>query len=149
MTDEYVDLAAEDEAQDKTSWDVPAPQGVKRLTKDQIKVVDDRPLKELYVPEWGGTVLVRGVNRKQFFKSVKQAQQRGGRPGQNEINLERMECVYLADALVDPAFSPDEIANMLMDKNAGAIQRIRDCADSLSGMNKEEREAAANAFRNG
>jgi hypothetical protein len=150
MTDEYMTLDADAEAEDdKPDWDVPVPAGVRRLTKDQIKAVDDRPLRELYIPEWNGTVLIQGVNRKQFFKSVKQAQGRGGRPGQQQLNLETMEAVYLADALVDPKFSPNEIADMLMDKNAGAIQRIRDCADSLSGMNKEERAAAANAFRNG
>ena len=120
------------------------PPGARRLTKADIQAVNDLQEEEVYIPEWQGTVLVRALNRDQFYAAVRRAMGKGRKQG--EVDPAVMEAAFLSDSLVDPKYSIFEIAD-LMKKNMGAVQRIVDVANRLSGMTKEEREAALEAFR--
>jgi hypothetical protein len=121
-----------------------------RLSKDDILKAEDNAPEEIEVPEWGGSVLVRGMSgRERDAFEVSMRDQRTGQRVPGALNNLRAKiaarCVVDDDG--DRVFSDSDIA-ALGEKSAAAINRIFDVASRLSGMSEEdEKEMTANFGR--
>jgi len=109
------------------------------LTKEQILQAKDLPTKEIEVPEWGGSVMVRGLTgteRDKFEASCLMGQ------GKNmQVVMRDLRAKLVAKCVVDEKgerlFSDAEVA-VLGQKSAVALNRVFTEAQSLSGLTEEE-----------
>jgi hypothetical protein len=115
------------------------------LSKQQIIDADDRPAEEVEVPEWGGSVLVRGLtgeDRDAYF-AAQNVPLPNGRTMQDISNATARLC---ARAIVDPEkpdeamFTAGELA-VLGRKSAAALERVGQVAARLSGLTEEDMAA--------
>ncbi len=130
-----------------------------RLSRDDILKAEDTTPEEVPVPEWGGSVLVRGMTgkeRDQFEVSLAeesagsvqvQRGRAGGRPpGRNLVN---MRAKIVARCVVDDdgnrLFSDADVA-ALGEKSGAPIDRIFIVAARLSGMGEEDAETMTANF---
>ena len=104
------------------------------LTREAILGARDREIVAVEVPEWGGTVLVRGLSAAQkdaFELSVT------GLSGR-ERNLENLRARLCALCIVDAEgrtlFEEADVA-ALGERSATAIERVFAVARRLSGLN--------------
>ena len=130
-----------------------------RLSRDDILKAEDTAPEEVPVPEWGGTVLVRGMTgkeRDQFEVSLAeesagavqvQRGRAGGRPpGRNLVNMRAKivaRCVITDDG--ERMFSDADVT-ALGEKSGAPIDRIFTVAARLSGMGEEDAETMAANF---
>lgn len=110
------------------------------LTKDQILSVRPK-VKEIEVPEWGGSVFVRPVTLKEQAKLADL-----GAKFEKSSTLDRMKngtlCLIqwtVCDSEGESLFGPDDVVKLL-DKSASAFLRLQDEILALSGLTKESRE---------
>lgn len=113
------------------------------LTKDQILNVKDYQIEEVEVPEWGGSVFVRGLTgaeRDEYEASMVQFQ--GSKVKSMEIrNIRaRMAAYAICDADGNRVFSSSDVL-ALSKKSAAALDRIMTVAARLSGMTAEDQES--------
>lgn len=109
------------------------------LNKDQIMSADDLQEREVAVPEWGGTVLIKaltGHERDNFEASVIV-----GRGRDRDINMRALRAKLSALSIIDPVskermFSEKEV-RFLGQKSARALQRVFEAAQELNGMTDE------------
>jgi len=127
------------------------------LSRDAILEAKDRELVEVDCPEWGGTVLVRGMTgkeRDQFEISLAggpgavqvQRGRAGGQPGRDLVNL---RAKIVARCVVDEdgqRLFADADAVALGEKSGAAIDRVFAVAARLSGMGEEDAEEMAANF---
>jgi hypothetical protein len=105
------------------------------LSRDDILKAEDLRTEEVDVPEWGGTVLVRGLTgreRDEYEGSV--LEQRGSRLVPNTANVRAklaVKCVIDEDG--NRVFA-DTDANALGEKSGAAIDRVFEVASRLSGL---------------
>lgn len=116
------------------------------LTADQILATDDREVRDVEVPEWGGTVRVRalsGRDRDEWEASMRVT--RGKKTGTDTTNL---RAKLVGRAIIDEsgkrAFTDQQII-ALGDKSARALERLFDVIGEMSGLNDE---ADADAEKN-
>ena len=125
------------------------------LTRDQIIDRDDEQIEEVPVPEWGGTVLVRGMSglqREQFEASIRfekpAANRAARRRGETETDVdtkmlrERMVVWCAVDSAGVRLFSDDDMV-LLRSKNAAALERVTGVAMRLSGIREDDIDALA------
>jgi hypothetical protein len=129
------------------------------LSRDAILEAKDREVVEVDCPEWGGTVLVRGMTGKErdmFEMSLAeesagavqvQRGRGGGRPpGRNLINVRAkivVRCVVDEDG---SRLFTDADAVALGEKSGAAVDRVFTVASRLSGMGEEDTEEMAANF---
>jgi hypothetical protein len=114
------------------------------LNRDAILKANDLPLEVVEVPEWGGSVCVRGMTgaeRSRFEQSVTKIQ------GKNvTVNLDNVPARIAVMCTVDEAgerlFTDNDLAE-LGAKSASALNRIMEVAMRLSGLSNAEIEAIA------
>jgi len=111
------------------------------LTKEQVSAAQDLTTEEVEVPQWGGSVLVRGLTargRGQFMAMLVD-QRKGG----NRTRLEDLQVRLCAMSIVDEQgrrmFSDSE-PSLLARKSARALQPIFEVAQRLSGLSDEQVE---------
>jgi len=111
------------------------------LTREAILQASDIQTEDVEVPEWGGTVAVRGLSgrgRDDFEASVMV-----GKGKNRDINVRNFRAKLVALCCVDEQgvrlFS-DEDVKALGDKSAGALTKVFDVASRLSGLSKEDEE---------
>jgi hypothetical protein len=109
------------------------------LNREDILKVEDVQTRAVEVPEWGGTVLVRGLdgtNRDDYQASMMQV----GPGGQMEPDLGNMTAKLVARAIVDEdgvaMFNALDVGR-LGQKSGAALARVYDVAMELSGMTAE------------
>lgn len=106
-----------------------------RLSKDDILHAEDLRTEEVDVPEWGGTVLVRGLTgreRDEFEGSV--LEQRGQKTVTNTANVRaKLAVKCVVDDTGQRVFA-DTDANALGEKSGAAIDRVFEVASRLSGL---------------
>ncbi len=114
------------------------------LSKDDILGADDLPTEEVPVPEWGGTVLVRGLTgteRDRFEFSMAASK---GDPLKSDVRGQ-----IVGRCLVDEdgkrLFTDKELAK-LGAKSGAALDRCLDVVRRLSGMDDKAVEAASKDF---
>lgn len=114
------------------------------LTREAILTADDLQVEVVEVPEWGGTVRVRGLTgaeRDAFEASVIDLASNGRRaPVMNLVNLRaKLAARCIVDEQGIRLFSDADIA-ALGQKSAHALQRVFEAAQRLSGLTKEDVE---------
>jgi ABC-type cobalamin transport system ATPase subunit len=125
------------------------------LSKDAILKVDDRQIEEVEVSEWGGSVLVVGLDgagRDAYFASMATMRQtRGGRT-QMGVDAENATAKLVARCILDPddeqrqrlMFTQQEV-HALGEKSGAALNRVYDVAMRLSGLSDEDMEELGKA----
>ena len=119
-----------------------------RLSKDDILKAADNAPEEVDVPEWGGTVLVRGMTgRERDAFEVSMRDQRSGQRLPGALNNIRSKVVVrcIVDDDGDRLFTDADIA-ALGEKSAASIDRVFDVASRLSGMSDEDQENLVRDF---
>ena len=114
------------------------------LTKEAILAIDDRLYEDVQIPEWkegdkSAMVRVRSLSGMELDKF--QASILTGKGKNRDVNLKALRSKLVAltvvDGLGNPIFSDADI-QALGNKNAGALNRIFQKAQELSGLNEEE-----------
>lgn len=108
------------------------------LTADQILSADDLQTEEVEVPEWGGSVLVRGMSgtdRDRFEAAMMKDNMSGI---SKDRALENYRARLAAACMVDEAgkrlFRSDAETRRLGEKSAQALTRVVEVASRLSGL---------------
>lgn len=123
------------------------------LSRDQILAASDLETREVEVPEWGGSVLVRALSGKE--RDAYEASLMLIR-GKTQIpNLANMRAKLVARAIVDEdgkRLFTDQDVNALGLKSAAALNRVHDVVQELSGLNEgatEDAEENSDAAQSG
>src|SRR5258708_13142643 len=118
-----------------------------RLSKDDILKVEDIKSEEIEVPEWGGSVMVRGLTgreRDEFEAGI--MERRGKRLFPNVANgRAKLVARCCVDHDGQPLFNTPD-AQDLGGKSAAAMERIYEVAARLSGMTDEDIEELVENF---
>jgi len=121
---------------------------VSLLTRDAILGADDRPTVDVEVPEWGGTVRVRGLSGAE--RDAYEVALAGVRPdGSRRLNLVNVRARLIAMTVVDEdgaRMFTDADAEALGAKSGTAMQRVFETAQHLSGLTDEDVEELAEGF---
>jgi len=119
------------------------------LNRSQILSAKDLPIEEVAVPEWGGTVFVRGMNgaeRDAFELSVIDQKQKG------KVDLNNIRAKLCALTICDESgeriFSEKDVA-ALAKKSAAALSRVFVVAQRLSGMTEDDAREIQQDFLSG
>jgi hypothetical protein len=120
------------------------------LTRDAILSAVDIPQEDVAVPEWGGSVLVRGLTGRQR-DSFEAGMVRG--QGRNQtLVLENMRAKLCALTIVDEQgdrlFSEADV-KALSEKSAAALDRVFAVAMRLSGLTQRDVEELTKNSENG
>lgn len=111
------------------------------LTRDSILAAPDLQTEVVEVPEWGGSVTVRGMTgaeRDSFERSMVDLSGKD-----TKMNVVNFRAKMVARTVVDSAgkrLFRDDDATMLGTKSAAAINRVFKVAQRLSGMADDEVE---------
>lgn len=121
----------------------------KLLTRSAILDSLDVQTIEVEVPEWGGTVKVRGLTGKERDLFEQASVRRNPKTGEVELNMANMRARMVAYCVVDEEgermFTDADIVQ-LGRKSAAALERVAKAAQKLSGMGNEATEEAAGNF---
>jgi hypothetical protein len=104
------------------------------LSRDQILSAEDLGFEDVYVPEWGGTVRIRGLTSRErdMFEASSIVD--------DSVNVDNIRARLVALSLVDETgtrlFELDD-AIELGKKSALAMQRVFERAQQLSGLTNE------------
>jgi hypothetical protein len=114
------------------------------LTREQILEVKDLQFEDVEVPEWGGTLRVRGltgIERDRFEETI--LDQRGKNVKVKMTNLRaRLVALSVVDEQGQALFTQNDIG-VLGRKSAAALQRVFNVAQRLSGFSDEDLEELA------
>lgn len=119
------------------------------LTRDQILAAQDITTEEVSVPQWGGTVLVRGMSgtERNLFedactKEIPAGNRAGRRAGQTvtkfvKDNIMAKLCAWcMVDEAGEKLFADTDIG-ALGKKSGAALQRVMEVAMRLSGLDDD------------
>ena len=114
------------------------------LSRDDILAVDDIKIESMDVPEWGGSVFVRGMTgaeRDQFESSIISID------GDNQkVDMRDIRAKLCSKSICDEdgkkLFTPADIKE-LSKKSAVALQRVFKVAQRLSGITDDDVEELA------
>jgi hypothetical protein len=116
-----------------------------RLNRDQILKADDLPTELVSVSEWGGDVLVRGLNgteRDEFEAST--ITMRGPMGKQQAVpDTANIRAKLVARCIIEddgtPMFTQNDV-HELGKKSSAALDRVFEVASRLSGISKDDLE---------
>jgi hypothetical protein len=98
------------------------------LTVEDILAAKDLDEEEVEVPEWGGSVVIRGLGYGEFVAIRDKAWKDSG-----EQDERLFGCLLLAASFIDPVLTDDQ-ASALFDKSSAAVTRVSDAIVDLSGL---------------
>jgi hypothetical protein len=114
------------------------------LNREDILKVDDVEIREVDVPEWGGTVRVRalsGYDRDAYQASMLQFQ----KDGQASPELGNMTAKLVSRSIVDEdgnqMFNELDVGR-LGQKSSAALDRVSNVAAEISGLTAKSQEVA-------
>ena len=114
------------------------------LTADQILGADDLPGEDVSVPEWGGTVRVRGMSgadRDRFEASMMDDKMSGVSKDRALANYRaRLASACIVDADGKRIFRSDAEVKRLGEKSALALTRVVEVASRLSGLTETDQD---------
>jgi len=116
----------------------------KMLTIEDILLAPDLESKEVAVPEWGGTVKVKGMTKREQQQMRKSTTD----PQTGQIDSDMLEAAMLAHCLADPVVTVEQ-AEQLMQKSATAVDRVLTAAMDVAGMSDTAQKAMARTFHAG
>ena len=100
------------------------------LTLSDIAKADDVRTEDVEVPEWGGTISVRGMTAQERLNLASAAADQEG------SNLTLIAHHALLNGLVKPKITKENL-EMFMGKSASALERIVEVHNRLSGIGEE------------
>jgi hypothetical protein len=113
----------------------------KALTKEQILEASDIEIEKVDVPEWGGFVHVKGMTAKQRDDFESSIIRQHGKV--RRVDMSDLRAKLAAKSICTPdgelIFTEKDI-RALSDKSAGALQRVWEVAQRLSGLSDEDAE---------
>lgn len=117
------------------------------LSRSEILKTDDLPRREIQVPEWGGSVTVRGLTGKERDEFEQSLFSIHGQSANLTLSNARARLVVLGcvDEEGNKVFSQADVS-ALGSKNAMVLDRLADAIRELSGMNTDDIQQAANFF---
>ena len=108
------------------------------LSADAIFAADDLQREAIEVPEWGGTVLVQGMNgtdRDRFEAQMVNENMSGVTKDKALANYRaRLSAACMVDESGKRLFRSDAEVKRLGEKSAQALSRVVDVASRLSGL---------------
>lgn len=108
------------------------------LSADAIFAADDLQREAVEVPEWGGTVLVQGMNgtdRDRFEAQMVNENMSGVTKDKALANYRaRLSAACMVDESGKRLFRSDAEVKRLGEKSAQALSRVVDVASRLSGL---------------
>lgn len=116
------------------------------LTKDAILSADDLPTEDVEVPEWGGTVRVRGLTGTERDRF--EFQMAAARKDNKQIDI---RAAYAGRCMVGEdgkRLFQDKELPALGKKSGAVLDRVFDVVRKLSGMTDEKLKKAAEDFDN-
>lgn len=119
----------------------------KFLSREAIFAAKDLETVEVEVPEWDGTVIVRGLTgreRDEFEASM--MEQRGKKMVPNVANVRAKLVVKCVVDETGKRLFTDQDANEMGEHSAAAVNRIYEAASKLSGLSDEDVEELAGDF---
>lgn len=115
------------------------------LSKDQITAADDRQWEDVPVPEWGGTVRLVGMSGTERNAYQASLVVLGPNGSVQKMNMADQLAKLVAKCLVGEdgqrLFSDKEV-KALGAKNGAVLERLGKICQRLSGLRKEDLEAA-------
>lgn len=107
------------------------------LTREQILSKEDLPEVDVEVPEWGGTVKVRGFSVARKASLLDGANVPVDRDGKTKLDFEKLQVLSFIEGVVDPKFTIADY-ELLKNKSARALQRVNDKISEISGITAEQ-----------
>lgn len=120
------------------------------LSRDQILGAEDLPTRDVDVPEWGGTVRMRGLTGSEL--DAYQASMRKFRGDKQIITLNDMRARLVASCIVDEdgeRLFTDKQVKELGGKSGKVLDRLFDIAAGSSGLTEEAVEELVENFESG
>lgn len=111
---------------------------VKILDFDDIVNVEDTAEEAVFIKEWGGSVVIKGITKTEFDHLRMKARSKNARGRSNQI----IEREVLLAGMVQPRLTVERY-NILMEKSAGAILKLTKLVMEKSGLSdlaEEKRE---------
>jgi hypothetical protein len=114
---------------------------MKLLSKDAILKADDLPRQVVEVPEWGGSVMVRGLTGSERDKFEASVLVKKGKDYDVKLTDLRARLVVLSviDEAGNRLFDDNDVAE-LGKKSASALNRVFEAAQRLSGLTDQDIE---------
>jgi hypothetical protein len=116
------------------------PAQPERMTAEAILALNDTKTDDLFIEEWGTTLKVQGLTKKQQLDVRERSLVNG------EVSAEKSQGFLFLEGVVEPRFSEDQLVP-LFEKNAGVIDRILGRVLELSGMKAEDIRKKEGEFR--
>ena len=110
------------------------------LTRQEILEAMDLEPVEYEVPEWGGSIMLRGLSLAERQQMVPRIQ---GPNGETQSDLAALWSVILG--VVEPKFTAEDV-EALRGKAAGAMDRVASEIIKRSGMQQDQVEAIKKDF---
>lgn len=111
------------------------------LGREDILKADDIVTEPVEVPEWGGTVLVKGMTGKE--RDIFDAGWIKDTGDSRKVNITNFRARLCAATVVDEAgktiFTPKDVSD-LAKKSATALQKVFDVAVELCGLSEDDVE---------
>jgi hypothetical protein len=104
----------------------------KRLSVADILAANDIREEDVEVPEWGGSVRIRGFTKQR----QQELRQMATDPKNGQVDAGRLELQIFIHGVIDPQFAPIQMTE-LRGKSAGAIDRVLQRIMDISGMTRE------------
>lgn len=117
------------------------------LGREQILKADDVTTEQVAVPEWGGTVLVRGLTGRQRDEFEASLIERRGK--RNIPNTDNIRAKLVARCCVDETgqrLFTDADASTLGERSGAALDRVYEVAARLSGIGDDDLEELTEDF---
>lgn len=109
-----------------------------KLTLEQINAVVDRPEIELPIPEWNGTVTVRGLS----YDAIAHARQQSWDARKKETNEDLLNAWCLTLGMVEPTIKLDTAKQWIMEHAFGPVNTILSEILLASGLGKRAADEA-------
>ena len=117
--------------------------GVRYLTLEEIEAAPDVQEEDVDVPEWGGTVRVRG-----FTKDVEMACREEARDEDGDVDRGKLEMLFLVHGIINPPVTATSVT-MLAKKSSSACNRVLRTLMRLNGQDDESNKRREKDFREG
>jgi hypothetical protein len=109
------------------------------LSIDEVLGAQDRPTRNVEMPEWGGTVEVQALSLGAFQDAQEAATVNG------EVDEPRLAVELIVRGVVQPQLTPEHAA-ALKDKSISAVMRLMLQIAELSGVTEEALKKAERQF---
>lgn len=120
---------------------MPVPKQPAYLSLDAIRQADDLRVTDVPVPEWGGSVRLRGL-RLEEARDIQKAAMQG-----DEVNTTKVLLLTIKAGMVEPRLETEDDAYALAQKHAGTVLRLAEVVNELTGGSPEDVAALVATFR--